>query len=163
MTEMAVGYKLIDAQGATIQSWGGTWGQCAGIPNPLKLPNGDYVHAPSLNTDYGGYTLVEWLMQEPPPPVPDSITRRQCALQLLAMQTITAEEALAMTKTAEVPAAVAQVLTDAVNAGQMTPEQRILAEIDFAATNYYRSNSLLDLMGLTPEQIDQFFIAAAQL
>lgn len=71
--------------------------------------------------------------------------------------------ALAMTKTAEVPAAVAQVLTDAVNAGQMTPEQRILAEIDFAATNYYRSNSLLDLMGLTPEQIDQFFIAAAQI
>jgi hypothetical protein len=50
-----------------------------------------------------------------------------------------------------------------VNSGAWTPEQRILAEIDFAADNYYRSNSLLDLMGLTSEQIDAFFIAAAQL
>jgi hypothetical protein len=96
-------------------------------------------------------------------PSPDSITRRQCALQLLATQTITAQEALAMTKSAEVPAAVAAILDQAVADQLMTPEQRILAEIDFAAANYFRDNPLLGMMGLTPEQLDQFFIAASQL
>lgn len=96
-------------------------------------------------------------------PVPASITRRQCALQLLAVQYITPEEALAMTKSAEVPAVIAAVFDNAVANKLMTAEQRILAEIDFAAANYYRANSLLSLIGLTDEQIDQFLIAAANL
>jgi hypothetical protein len=119
-----------------------------------------------MNMDYAGYMLVEWIMDEPPPPppvTPDSITRRQCALQLLAMGTITAQEALDMTKTATVPAAVAAILDAQVESEEMTPEQRILAEIDFAASNYYRDNSLLGLMGLTEQEIDGFFISAAQL
>lgn len=103
---------------------------------------------------------------EPVPPpvrVPANITRRQCALQLLAMQVITPTEALAMTKSAELPAPIAAIFDQSVANGTMTAEQRILAEIDFAAINYYRSNSLLGMMGLTEEGIDQFFIAAAQL
>lgn len=92
-----------------------------------------------------------------PPLVPGSITRRQCALELYARQVISLEEALAMTKTSEVPDAVAQVF-----AGLPTPEARMLAEIDFAAANYYRSNSLLGMMGLTEAQVDEFFLAAAQ-
>lgn len=167
MTEMVVGYRLIEiATGSEVNSWGGNWGTSIDPPNPIRLPNGDHVHAPALNTDYSGYMLTEWVMQSPPPPppaVPEIITRRQCALQLLAMQTITPEEALAMTKSADLPAAVAAVFDSAVQNGSMTADQRILAEIDFAAANYYRSNSLLSLMGLTEEQIDQFFIAAAQL
>lgn len=98
-----------------------------------------------------------------PPVVPTSITRRQCALQLLAIQAITPTEALAMTKSAELPAPIAAIFDQSVANGTMTAEQRILAEIDFAAINYYRNNSLLGMMGLTEEGIDQFFIAAAQL
>lgn len=94
---------------------------------------------------------------------PQVITRRQCALQLLATQTITPEEALAMTKAGDVPAAIAAIFDSAVANSTMTADQRILAEIDFAAANYYRSNSLLPLMGLTEAEIDQFFIAAVQL
>lgn len=95
----------------------------------------------------------------PPTPVnvPASITRRQCALQLRALNFITLQEALDMTKTASVPTAIA-----AIFAG-LPDEPRMLAEIDFAAANYYRNNSLLGTMGLTSEQIDQFFIAAAQI
>jgi hypothetical protein len=96
-----------------------------------------------------------------PPPVPESITRRQCALQLLAMKMITSDEALAMTKDGTPPAAV-----DAVFA-QMPADQALLARIDFAAVGYYRDNPLITTMmqanGMTPEQIDAFFIAAAQL
>jgi hypothetical protein len=94
---------------------------------------------------------------------PSSITRRQCALQLLAANMITAQEALDMTKTAAVPTAIAAVFDAQVTNGAWTPEQRILAEIDFAADNYYRSNSLLGITGLTDEEIDQFFIEAAKL
>lgn len=95
--------------------------------------------------------------------VPESITRRQCALQLLAIGQITSQEALDMTKTGSVPTAIAVIFDSQVASGAWTPEQRTLAEIDFAADNYYRSNSLLGIMGLTDEEIDQFFIAAGQL
>jgi hypothetical protein len=152
-----VGYKLVDGEGNTLKSWGGIWGQVPSPPDRISLPNGDQVHAPSVDGVYGDYTLVGWYMEEPAPSVPQTITRRQCALQLRAMGTITLAEAKAMTKSAEVPAAVAQVFAG------MTEEQRDLAEIDFAAGNYYRDNPLLAMMGLTPEQLNQFFIAAAQL
>lgn len=98
-----------------------------------------------------------------PPPVPESITRRQCALQLYAMNYITAQEALDMTKTAAVPATIAAIFDVRVEKGAWTPEQRILAEIDFAAINYYRSNPMLALMGLSEQEKDQFFIAASLL
>lgn len=96
-----------------------------------------------------------------PPPVPSSITRRQCALQLLAMKAITADEALAMTKDGTPPAAVSAVFT------QMPADQALLAQIDFAALGYHRDNPLINVMmqanGMTPEQIDEFFILAAKL
>ena len=61
-----VGYKLIkDADGSVIERWGGTWGQCPGIPNPIILPNGDHVSAPTINASYSGYTLKPWEMQDP--------------------------------------------------------------------------------------------------
>lgn len=160
--QMLVGYKLVSVEsGVEIASWGGTWGQCPGIPNPIMLPNGDSVHAPSLNTDYSGYTLVEWLMDEPPPTVPKSITRRQCALQLKALQMISAQEAIDMTRSGVPPAAVAAYFAT------LSDDDRVLAEIDFAAMNYFRDNPLIETLmtanGMTTEQTDQFFIAAAQL
>lgn len=163
MTQMVVGYRLLDEYGVEVQAWGGSWGTSIDPPNPIRLPNGDIVHAPALNTSYSGYMLVEWMMDEPTPPVsvPVSITRRQCALQLLATGNITAQEALDMTKTAAVPFPIALMFDTQVAQGNWTAEQRLLAEIDFAATNYYRSNNLLSLMGQTPEQIDQFFISAS--
>lgn len=95
------------------------------------------------------------------PVVPESITRRQCALQLLGMKIITADEALAMTKDGTPPAAVAAVFS------QMPVDQALFAKIDFAAMSYYRSNPLINVMmqanGMTPEQIDDFFILAATL
>jgi hypothetical protein len=96
-----------------------------------------------------------------PPPVPESITRRQAALELHALKFIALQEALDMVRTATVPKAIAAIFDKLVADGSWTAEQRTLAEIDFAADNYYRANSLLMLMGLTSEQIDQFFISAS--
>lgn len=158
---MIVGYKLVDGSGNVYQSWGGVWGECPGVPNPLFLPDGAIVNAPMINMDYDGYLLIPWEINEPLPPVPESITRRQCALELLAQNLILNTEALAMAKTAEIPPVVSAVFDKAVADKTMTQDQRLLAEIDFAATNYYRSNSLLSMMGLTEDQIDQFFISAS--
>lgn len=96
------------------------------------------------------------------PPVPDQITRRQCALQLLAMGQITDVEALAMTRDGTPPAAIQAYIS-----ALPSPSDRTLALIDFAAMNYERSNPLLGAIlsanGATSEEGDQFFIAAAAL
>lgn len=99
----------------------------------------------------------------PPPaaPVPASITRRQCAKRMLAMGMITGEEALAMTRNGTPPAMVA------ASFAQLSPEDAVLAAIDFAADTYMRSNPLLqNLMlatGAGPAEIDDFFREAALL
>lgn len=107
---------------------------------------------------------AEFLATLPPPPpepVPTSITRRQCARRMLDMGMITGEEALAMTRNGTPPAMVAAAFD------QFSPSDRIIAEIDFAADTYLRSNPLLvNLMlatGASADEIDDFFRAAAQL
>lgn len=61
-----VGYRLIETKtGAVVQEWGGSWGSAPPIPNPLLLPNGDQVCSASLDVDYNGYVLTEWLMERP--------------------------------------------------------------------------------------------------
>lgn len=71
MSEL-VGYRLIrESDGKVIEQWGGTWGQCPGIPNPIRLPSGlAQVHAPTVGEvyeDLGGETSVlePWMMDEP--------------------------------------------------------------------------------------------------
>lgn len=157
-----VGYKLIEiATGIVVQDWGGVWGQCPAVPNPIYLPNGDVVYAPSLDTEYNGYMLVQWMMDPPPPAVPEFITRRQCALQLLAIGMISDNEAVEMVRSGIPPASVQAYIN-----AMPSQADRTRAEIDFAASAYYRSNPLLIAMmeanGSTPEDIDAFFIAAAQ-
>lgn len=62
-----VGWKLFRvSDGAELESWGGTWGQYPGFPNPLFLPNGDHVHAGSPDVQYGDYIVRPWMMDQPP-------------------------------------------------------------------------------------------------
>jgi hypothetical protein len=146
MAQMVVGYKLIDtATNAEVKMWGGTWGQCPAMPNPVMTPNGLHIHGPSLDTDYSGYKLVEWMMDEPAPTVPVSITPRQCRLILMQQGLLSQVEAMIAT-------------------------QDEATKITWAyATEFRRNDPLLNQLAanltppLTSEQIDQFFIAAAQL
>jgi len=113
------------------------------------------------NADYQAY--LSWLDEgnepepyvAPPPPVPQSITRRQCAIELRERTMISAQEALNMTKYGDVPTMISQLFA------QMADEDRIIAETDFAADTYMRTNpSLISIMtqsGSTEEDIDQFF------
>lgn len=119
------------------------------------------------NVDYLDYR--KWLDEGnipadyvPPPPVivvPVSITRRQCALELLNQKLITSTEALEMTRNGIPPAFVRDILS------LLSTDERNMAEIDFAADTYLRSNPLLNqlmkMAGSTDAEIDQFFISAA--
>ena len=107
---------------------------------------------------------AEFLASLPPPPtepVPQSITRRQCARQLLDMGLIDGPEALSMTKYGEPPSVVASVFS------MLSTEDALSAAIDFAADTYTRSNTLLIsimlAIGATEAGIDLFFIEAAKL
>jgi hypothetical protein len=62
-----VGYKLVNSAGDIIETWGGLWGQCPGIPNPITCPNGDIVYAPQVDVDYNGVKLIPWMMSQPVP------------------------------------------------------------------------------------------------
>ena len=105
--------------------------------------------------------FLSTLPPDPGPPVPQSITRRQCAKRMLMMGLITGEEALAMTRNGTPPAMVAASFS------QLSPEDAVLAEIDFAADTYMRTNPLLiNLMlatGAGEREIDDFFREASQL
>lgn len=129
-----------------------------------RLTDNAFIPFDRGNRDYQEY--LAWLEEgnkpepyiPPPPPVPQSITRRQCAIELRERNLITAQEALDMTKTGEVPSMVAQIFAS------MSTDDRILAETDFAADTYMRSNPLLiqimSASGATEEDIDDFFRVA---
>tara|TARA_R110000868_G_scaffold157001_1_gene384056 strand:- start:256 stop:888 length:633 start_codon:yes stop_codon:yes gene_type:complete len=42
-----IGWSLVDEAGAEVQYWGDTAGQGAGVPDMIRLPNGDHVHCPA--------------------------------------------------------------------------------------------------------------------
>lgn len=95
------------------------------------------------------------------PRPPQSITRRQCAKQLLIMGLINGDEAVAMTRNGTPPAIVAIELATLADA------ERTIAEIDFAADTYLINNplllSLMEKLNKTQADLDEFFIAAAAL
>lgn len=56
-----VGYSLLNENNIEIQHWGSSLGSDRDIPNPIFLPDGTHLHAPTLGEHFG-YKLVErWI------------------------------------------------------------------------------------------------------
>lgn len=140
---MLVGYKLLDSDNNIISTWGGTWGQTPSIPNPLFLPDGGVIHAPSPDVEYDGYMLIEWHMETAPAVVPHSVTARQLRLLFLQQDLLDDVEALIVTQG---------------KASEITWE---------FATEFQREDAFIiklteDLM-ISSEDMDHIFIEAAKL
>lgn len=126
-----------------------------------------FTASPDDSTDYGPELFARAVAGDfgvigayvappmPPAPVPQAITRRQCARQLFESQMITGPEMVAMTATGTPPAMIEQIFS------QMPEEAQWIALADFAADTYERSNPLLvgimTASGATPNDIDNFF------
>lgn len=138
------GYRLIDIESnEVVQTWGGTYGTLYDPPNPLELPNGDIVCGAEPGGEYSGYRLELWMMDAPSSPIPASVTPRQVRLLLLG-----------------------QGLLDEVEA--MISQQDRATQITWEfATEFRRDDPLLNALGqslgLTEQQIDDFFVAASTL
>jgi hypothetical protein len=93
-------------------------------------------------------------------PVPASITRRQCAIELFDRQMITGPEMVAMVASSQPPAMVSAIFD------QLPGSDRWIALTNFAAETYERANPLLNRImkadGANDAAIDDFFRAAGQ-
>lgn len=156
---MVNNYAIIDADNKAVNFivWDGV--------SAYAPPEGCTLVLIPEGVTYGyGWTWNGAVFEQPDPPapvVPDSITRRQCAMMMFSLQMISGPEAIAMTQTGTPPYAVQQYL-------DTLPEpQRTFAIMDFAATNYFRDNpllfSLMTINNMTEQQVDEFFVGAAQL
>jgi hypothetical protein len=96
----------------------------------------------------------------PPPPVPYEISDRQCFQQLAIMGFITQAEALAYLGTGVLPAAF-EAFVEALPAEKQFP-----ARMALMANTFRRDDEWVHLFGtmqgMTSEQIDQLWIAAAE-
>jgi len=128
------------------------------VPTDVEA-HGRELYAKAMAGDFG--PVAAYLPRPAPVVVPANITRRQCALQLLAEKLVTEAEAVAMAATATPPAYV-----NTLFAG-LSSMNRTRALIDFAANTYDRGNPLIVGMvtatGKTPADVDAFFIASARL
>ena len=151
---MGFDFSTVDSNWHALQ-WGGASGW-------IEVKQGDRIW---LETDELVQPFVTMFNAAAPvaapPPVPQSISRRQCARQLFAMGMITGAEAVAMTRNGTPPAMVQTYLDTLPEA------DRYVAEMDFAADTYLRVNLLLNAIMAagkhSPADVDQFFIAAAML
>lgn len=168
MTQQIVGYRLLKiGTGEVVQSWGGTWGQCPGIPNPLTVDDGKggklQVCAPALGAPYAGYMLEEWKMDEPPSPVPMEISDRQFFQQAALAGFITEEEALAAVQTGSVPAAMQAIVDGIARMADRFSAQMILSGATTFRRDHPLTSAIGSALGKTDAEIDEFFRAAALL
>ena len=137
-----VGYKLIDSNDKVLQTWGGVWGQCPGIPSEINCPNGDVVCAPEINVDYNGVKLIPWMMDGPP--VPQQVP-------MWAVRTVLQNDNLFDQAQALITASTDNALKNVWEYG------------NYADRNSNAIASLATALNLTSAQVDQMFFDANSL
>lgn len=165
--QQLVGYKLVnDVTQEVIRSWGGALNTTPDLPNPIDVPDVGRVYCPSLNTSYGGYTLVEWLMDEPPPPdpiPPSVISDRQFFQQLAIAGVITQDEALAAVCTGTIPAALLTIIDSFEDPGQKFAAKMLVSGAVAFERTHPMTLALASAMGWSEQQINDLWSAASQL
>ena len=94
--------------------------------------------------------------------VPQTISDRQFFQQLAIAGIISQEEALAAVKTGDIPAALSGFIAALDDAARFNAEM-LLSGATIFARNHPLTDAIAAAQGMTPEQVDDFFHAAAQL
>lgn len=180
MTTMVVGYKLIKASDeSVVQQWGGIWGIKPEPPPMIKIPSKLLdVHVPEIGVEYGmdegedgqpivgtGYELIEWVMEEPPPPDPipvNEISDRQFFQQLAIAGVITEAEALAAVQTGTIPAALLTFIETMPVEDQFAAKMLVSGAVIFKR-DHPMTGALAEGMQWTDEQLNGLWEAASQL
>ena len=155
---MIVGYKLNQVGTSNvIAEWGGVWGSCPAVPNPIKLPNGDDVHSPEVGVNYNGYRLVAWVLEEP------LATLETIAAAKVRMSQLT--DALATSVTGSVPDTeraswpTKEIAARAVLASAATPIQTAMIQAEATVTG----ENLLALAAKIVANADSYIAIAGLL
>ena len=102
---------------------------------------------------------------EPPvvvEPVPDTISDRQFFQQLAIAGVISQEEALAAVKTGDIPAALSGFIAALDDAARFNAEM-LLSGATLFQRNHPLTDAIAAAQGMKPDQVDDFFRAAAAL
>lgn len=137
-----VGYHLVNENDDILQSWGGIWGQCPGVPNPIYCPDGSIVYAPEVDIVYNGVKLIPWMMNGPP--IPQQVP-------MWAVRTVLQNDNLFDQAQAAITASTDNALKNVWEYG------------NFADRNSKSIASLAATLNLTDAQVDQMFIDANSL
>lgn len=137
-----VGYKLVDLDNNVIQTWGGVWGQCPGVPAEITCLNGDVVCAPEVGVVYDTVKLVPWMMDGPP--VPKQVP-------MWAVRTVLQNDNLFDQAQTAITASTDNALKNVWEYG------------NYADRNSKAIASLAVTLNLTDAQVDQMFIDANSL
>ncbi len=158
-----VGFYLFKIEDdSVVQTWGGVYGRCPGFPEYIALPNNYQIYVPELETEYHGYKIIKWFMESPPPVIQD-ISDRQFFQQANVSGIITQSEALAAVATGTIPNTLVTIINTIPDENERFSTQMILTGATTFSRNHPLTISVGTALGLTDEQIDQFFLAAAQL
>jgi hypothetical protein len=141
--QQQVGYKLINIEDeSVIETWGGTWGECPGVPNPIRCLNGDIICAPEVYVTYTDVKLVIWMMDGPP--IPQQVP-------MWAVRTVLQNDNLFDQAQAAITASTDNGLKNVWEYG------------NYADRSSKAIASLAVTLNLTDAQVDQMFIDANNL
>lgn len=140
-----VGYQLLNTEtGEVVRSWGGPKSIVLIAPNPVILPNGDTVFSADVDTDYSGYTLVKWMMPAPAPQIPQQVP--MWSVRVVLHQNNLIDQAQA-----------------AIDASGDYAIQSVWEYGNFADRNSPAIVMLSNELGMTSQEVDEMFLAAAAI
>lgn len=159
------GEDWILASYATVMMWSDEERAAIGV-YPIvddAIPDGKVATGSALEND-AGTIRRRWALEDaPPPPVPQSISDRQFAHVLALQGLITQEEALALVKTGDVPAALQALVDEIPDPTIKFSAQMLLAGATVFERDHPMTAQLAAGLGMSSEQVDDLWRAAAAL
>lgn len=157
--------QAINASYQTVMLWSDDERAAIGV-YPIvddAIPDGKIATGSTLENDSGTIRRRWTLEDAPPPPVPQSISDRQFAHVLALQGLISQEEALAWVKTGEIPSALQSLIDDIPDPVIKFSAQMLLAGATVFERDHPMTAQLAAGLGMSSEQVDDLWRAAAAL